>query len=474
MSNIKVSPGDGLAALLLQHVGTGGIISEGFDTAMRMLPPDTSRLDKKTADKIREFVKLNPMLLKALTDITKATHNLGGGKHVAHVPTHGVAELYASDRPRGNGELIENLQDVEKHCGIYTYDVVQQTPKLIKKDVDMVNVWKTTEEVATKKTLTGAWATEDPEAISKLKETAVCKVLPGAVVAADFVDEDIEIELTLEDTPLLSTQSEILGSIENGVQNTSKESKTKISRNVNQFRRTGEFADKHHITLPFDDVSPKVDGEPLLIRTGGGKSYAVSRSGLRYGVKVKGRFEAEGREARRIKANVELYPGIHDPKQAFLTHFWYFGIGNDIGRRLLSRLLERKRITISLPGGKKLPLELPTFENVPQFDGIVMHCGTEQYFVKKHPTIDVKEPGTKKYLDDMLGARQEWRDGLWEYEVRHCDGENVGLSLYPFRQRFDKTRENGLENIIAAINAPNYDAWLEKLAESGLLGTQEE
>lgn len=466
-SEISTSPGDNLATLVIKTCTIGGIISEGLDEAMSKLPTNTRTLDVSNAKKIREFVNNNPALLNALTAITSAAANLSGGINATHVPTHGVAEFFPSDRPRGNGEQIVELSEVEDHCAVFSYDVVQQTPDLVRKDVDAVHVWKTTDEKTTNKTLDGKWHTEDVDAIAALKQSSVCAELPGAEMAAKYAVEDrVVCSLQYSEFPVLSTQSDILGKVNpDGSHDTSDEAKSHIARNVNNFRRVGEFHDQHHLSYEIDDVSPKVDGEPLFIRTGGDDSrgYAVSRSGLKLDAAIYGRFEAEDRKGRRTKFLVECWPTIEEVERVYLTHVWHFGIGNDIGRPLLKELLGKKNIFIDIMG-KEFPLELPTFENVPVYDGAVLHAGTTQLFIKKVPTIDVKLNSTKAYLDTLLGKNQDWRNGLWEYKVERTPH----LTLTPLRQRFDKTRENKLENILSAINSPTYHSVMDHLEDKGL------
>ena len=62
-------------------------------------------------------------------------------------------------------EVIQGAADVKKQSAVATFDVLQQTPKLLDEDVDQYHYESTREERPTNKTATGVWQTAEKKVL---------------------------------------------------------------------------------------------------------------------------------------------------------------------------------------------------------------------------------------------------------------------------------------------------------------------
>jgi len=250
-------------------------------------------------------------------------------------------------------------------------------------------------------------------------------------------------------------------------------------------RRTGMFGTADVNPQVITAVTPKMDGEALYIRVTPTKSFAVDRIGNTYKVKINGRFEAMNRELRCISMLTEWVPKIGPEAEVFVTHVWQFGTPNGIGLPYTRKLLNSKTITIGFKAGDyklhpnamtkfdgtMVPIRFPSFER--PSDGLVVHKGCNQRFLKPYRTVDIKKPETYAVLKRDYNVRfdKEHHGVLCEFAVINATDK---IEFVFIKYRTDKTTENDLDNIIDLITSADFDTWFDEIDLRMLDGTLEQ
>lgn len=381
--------------------------------------------------------------------------------------TYGVPELYPGKTPRGTGEEVRKIASVTAHPGVYTRDVIQQTP-MCEKDVDSVNIITSADAVTGSKAPVGTWAAA-PEAVKEAVQW-VSKDPPRGVVL-EMKRESVVITLTPHASTLLDEASgKVAGQKtldESGSPTVSVTSAAvkMCAENARLFRKTGEHNDVLGYCMTPDTVTAKVDGEALQIISGTGRrprpdyddtqagAFAVSRNGSVWRAEISGRYEAEERTVRVARLTVEVYPRVDAPEAAFLVDADVFGVGNSQGYAFIAEVLKRKGMVLNL-GGKELPLQAACLCTVPpsMSDGVVLHSNRRQSFVKSRISIDL-EPGdvkdaVKKTWDVIEGPEGE-KVGVSEYRAK-TDMEGKTTLVF-YRPRPDKIHGNRMTNITSLM-----------------------
>ena len=107
----------------------------------------------------------------------------------------------------------------------------------------------------------------------------------------------------------------------------------------------------------------------------------------------------------------EWVPKVQPGAEVYATHVWQFGTPNGVGVRYTKTLLQQKKIQIAWKegdyrldsqrrkhhSGTTVPLRFPTFGV--KSDGLVVHRGTNQRFLKPYRTVDIKEQDTYEALE---------------------------------------------------------------------------
>lgn len=458
MSELREHPGLDLAGLLIQQSATGGCLRNFIDEALAVLGPvGDSGLDAAQYRLLCEFVDTQGDALKRADEILKKVDDINDTERVTHIPTRGIPELYPAGRPRGNGIQLEHIDEVVQYPAIYTFDVLQQAPEVLAKDVDQIHIVAKKEAAPSRDMPDGQWA--------PLSEEIETVDVGGLHVNYNICEEDVMIELESVQLALLDTNNIIVGREDTvlGVNDYTADAIRQVVMAAGDFKRHGTQVGCNVMHLKVDSVSPKIDGCPLYIDIGGRKSQATSRIGDKFEARIVGRFEKELRAQRRVKMLVEAYPNVREPEAFFLLQAWIFGIPNETGRKYMEQLIKRKNIQISLKG-RVYDLKFPTFLNVPPdwADGAVLHCRTFQYFCKPRSTIDVQTEETKRHLERNFNVSCDWRDGLWEYAV-HPSKVDKTIELIPLRVRWDKLRENQITNIEDVLTSPDLYSVIDML-----------
>jgi len=255
----------------------------------------------------------------------------------------------------------------------------------------------------------------------------------------------------------------------------------KAKYNIKSFKRTGYFGLADIRPKSVDHVSPKIDGEPMYIRVTEGKGVGYDRKGSKYNVSITGDYERKGRRHRSFKLLTEWVPRIEPGAKVYLTHAWQFGVPNMLGFEFSSKLLENKQVVVVWPEavyrldhgpprlrGSRMSLALPRFGA--RCDGLVLHQGVIQRYIKPYRTIDIKEPDTYEAVKNATGAIFDYEKPGSVCEYAYIPGE-VPRFKY-IKTRRDKQYENAFANIMDLITAPDFDTWfdeLESLMEDGEL-----
>lgn len=251
----------------------------------------------------------------------------------------------------------------------------------------------------------------------------------------------------------------------------------KIAYNTKHFKRTGLFGTSDLAPRSVDFVTPKIDGEPMYIRVDSkGKSLGFDRKGSRYAIKITGRFEQEGRKPRGFKLLTEWVPCIRPGAEVFITQMWQFGTPNNVGFQYTQKVMQNKKIDVVWEAGTykydlmrkrdqvsvTMPLQLPTFGK--RSDGLVVHKGMNQRFLKPYRTVDIKKQSTYDTLtrDFRCQFDKMYPNLVAEFNVSVWD---TRIKFTFVKLRKDKNSENDIDNIIDLITNADFDTWFDELDE---------
>jgi hypothetical protein len=461
MDVLKEQPGLEAAKNIIKNCCFNGPLQEFVDNALEILGPvGTGGFTLEQLMKAKQLIKEAPRALEAAQEIIDSTEKIAN-KNSNVVVTYGVPEVYPGDKPRSTGTKIYVPSEVKNFHGIITNDVLQQTPELLQcNDVDQLHLLGSVDARETNKMADGFWR-ELPSSIPYVDED-------GKKYVEKYTTEEIEYDMTLLKKTNLSTTNEVIGYSDEFEDHFSKTAVLEVLNRIRATKRHG----MHGGSMPPDPkttaITPKVDGCPLFMKRGYAKDACFTRIGDEFEC-IERSSRIGKKEERKTQLLIELFPNPYRPERAFLLHYWVFGIPNCSGYTSMERMMEKKKITINFKGfdnyEKKLSLEMPTFKNVKphESDGIVLHQGEHQLFYKKFKTIDVKKESTKKEIEEKLGVKVQWKDGLWEYKIMPLsnDPNKARITLVPLRQRTDKNSENRMENIIDCLGAPDLESVME-------------
>lgn len=477
-ATIKKNPADNLAKMVLA-AGSAGSIANSMREILRGLPSNCKSRNTLNAAGV-DYVK-NQLLTKhqgaiiAMEALLTETRKVANNK-VNVVNVMDTTEVYAAGKGKTNGRTVENYDEIAQESAIFTNDVLQQTPEMLELDVDQFHVEHTREQRPTNRNAKGVWDTK--QHVVDNSSTLEART-PKGIFTYVFQEEEVKIslkplELVVQDDhgkpAALINQKEfaIIGG---------EKMEQKISYNIKGFKRTGLFGTSDFVPGNVDFITPKLDGEPMYIRVAtSGKAYGCDRKGSKFEVKLEGLFERQGRRERGVKLLTEWVPRIEPGAEVFLTNAWQFGTPNNIGFAYTKKLLERKKIKIVWEAGvykynltKKITqpevsvdLKLPEFGK--RCDGLVVHKGMNQRFLKPYKTVDIKKQTTHDTLVRDFGVEFDYfRPGyVCEYAV-HANGTKILFKRV--KERKDKHQENDIDNIIDLITNADFDTWFDELAD---------
>ena len=393
-----------------------------------------------------------------------------------------TTELYAGSRPRTSGDVIEEYAEVKKQPAVATFDVLQQTPKLLDEDVDQYHYESTREERPTNKTATGVWQTAEKRDLGVGEFEFVNDLGHHTYVLRE---EEVTIELEPQDVVLQDDKGKTVALIAQAQNKTiiPPQLEHRLASNIKMHKRAGLFGMSDLIPEQVDAVTPKIDGEALYIRVNENRGFAVDRKGSRFSVSIKGRFEREGRSSRSVSMLTEWVPKVQPGAEVYVTHVWQFGTPNGVGVRYTKTLLQQKKIQIAwkegdyrldLTGRKHyscttVPLRFPTFGV--KSDGLVIHRGTNQRFLKPYRTADIKDAKTYEELERRgVVFDKKYPGKVVEFVVNGVAAggdvdHKIGIKLNFVKFRRDKVKENGLDNILDMLASMDFDTWFDELDE---------
>ena len=179
----------------------------------------------------------------------------------------------------------------------------------------------------------------------------------------------------------------------------------------------------------------------------------------------------------------EWVPKVQPGAEVYVTHVWQFGTPNGVGVRYTKTLLQQKKIQIAwkegdyrldLTGRKHyscttVPLRFPTFGV--KSDGLVIHRGTNQRFLKPYRTADIKDAKTYEELERRgVVFDKKYPGKVVEFVVNGVAAggdvdHKIGIKLNFVKFRRDKVKENGLDNILDMLASMDFDTWFDELDE---------
>jgi len=204
------------------------------------------------------------------------------------------------------------------------------------------------------------------------------------------------------------------------------------------------------------------------------KGVGYDREGSRYNVKITGSFEKKGKRQRSFKLLTEWVPRIEPGAKVYLIHAWQFGVPNMLGYKFSEKLLANKRVEVHWKDGlyrldhgkprqqgSRMPLALPKFGV--RCDGLVLHQGIIQRYIKPYRTIDIKERDTYDAVKNATGAVFDSECPGTVCEFAYIPGEKPRFKFV--RKRVDKFNENALANILDLVTAPDFDTWFDEICD---------
>jgi len=179
----------------------------------------------------------------------------------------------------------------------------------------------------------------------------------------------------------------------------------------------------------------------------------------------------------------EWVPKVQPGAEVYVTHVWQFGTPNGVGIKYTKTLLQQKKIQIAWKegdyrfdltrrrhySGTTVPLRFPTFGA--KSDGLVVHKGTNQRFLKPYVTVDIKEKETYEALERRgVIFDRKYPGKVAEFVVSGVAAASdashkIGIKLSFVKKRRDKVKENALDNIIDALATMDFDTWFDELDE---------
>ena len=120
--------------------------------------------------------------------------------------------------------------------------------------------------------------------------------------------------------------------------------------------------------------------------------------------------------------------------------------------------------------GTTVPLRFPTFGA--KSDGLVVHKGTNQRFLKPYVTVDIKEKETYEELERRgVIFDRKYPGKVAEFVVSGVAAASdashkIGIKLSFVKKRRDKVKENALDNIIDALATMDFDTWFDELDDN--------
>jgi len=468
--HLKQNPATDASMAIISAMVKGAAIPTGLDELFKLLPPCGTTLTGPQLELAAAFWRTRREALDAAKAINAAIKKTTSQEaRQCNFANYGTPQLYPNNKSRGGGTPIEDLNEVGDFPAICSHDVLQQTPEVLDIDNDQSHVVENQSEVPTNKMPSGLWKTSPIPLEGLIVDTF------GATKVYTKINtcENVGIHLKQLTRPLLDACNTVIGSRDaKGVRVDSDAIRATVN-SAKKFQRHGKHTDIMLASIKFDDISPKIDGEPLHIDIpkDSNVGMAYTRNGATYEVTINS--DKRTGKPRRLITMLEFFPSVDNAQRIFATHITSFGITNYSGRKFTRALLDSKTVNVSVAPLIAPPychlLELPTFDNVspPSTDGVVVHSGNDQYFIKRVRTVDIKTDKLKQQLTDY-GFIADWeKDGLWEYAISH-DVPTCPPRLTPLRQRVDKINENRFENIVLMANAPDFHAWLELLQSQDL------
>lgn len=490
---IVQNPAQNLASLILA-AGSSGSIATAMRDILSRLPKNgkhNNSLTKAGLDFVKdELISQHAGAIRAMETILDEA-SLVANQKTELVHAHDTTELYGGGRPRTSGRVLEKLEEVKEEAAIFSYDVLQQTPQVLEMETDQYHYEATREDRPTFKNAMGKWTTAD-RVVDEVKTLEVLDDLGYHTMV--FQPEEVNIVVEPEEVVVMDDAGKPAAIVtqSQGRVDTGQKCDRRIKYNIKNFKRTGMFGTPDISPDMVDDVTPKIDGEALYIKVGESKSFGFDRKGSRFKVTIDGMFEREQRKRRSVSILTEWVPRIEPGARVFVTHIWQFGTPNPCGTAYTKKLLSVKEVNVlwkegkyrlnlgkpQLVQGTKVPLEFPYF-GAPS-DGLVVHQGRNQRFLKPYRTVDIKHAETyetleKEYNVVFKDKQTAWVGHLCEFavhSVKMVEGKNkpTNIEMVFVKHRLDKQGENDLDNIIELITSADFDTWFDELEERMEIG----
>jgi hypothetical protein len=477
--SIKANPADNLAKMVLA-AGSAGSIALAMRDILKNLPPSCrsrNTLNAAGVEYAKEcLLKKHQGAIVAMEALLTETRKVAQNK-VNLIDVLDTTELYAAGNGKtASGNTIETLEEVQNEAAIFTNDVLQQTPQLPDYDVDQCHFEHTREQRPTNRNAAGVWNTHERQ----IDEESTLEVkTPKGFFTYVVQKEEVTISVKPLDVVVqddLGRPAAIIDQEDFAILGGEKMNK-KIAYNTKHFKRTGLFGTADLAPRSVEFVTPKIDGEPMYIRCDSkGKSFGFDRKGSRYKITITGRFERAGRRGRGFKLLTEWVPSIKPGAEVFITQMWQFGTPNNIGLPYTLKVMKNKQISMVWESGiykydlkrkveqleTTVPLLLPVFGK--RSDGLVVHKGMSQRFLKPYKTVDIKKQSTYDVLtrDYRCSFDKMYPNVVCEFSVSIWDGR-IKFKFVKYRK--DKDQENDIDNIIDLITNADFDTWFDELDE---------
>jgi len=473
------NPAEQLAKCIIA-AGTTGAIAVAMRSILANLPPGSKQANTLTKSGLQyvrqQLLTQHAGAIAAMDEILREAAEVTSDVHVP-VQAMDTTELYGAERPKTTGRNLDKYEDVKEEAAIFTYDVLQQTPEVLAEDLDQCHYEETREERPTTKNAAGVWRTA-PRVLDADKSLEA--TMKRGFYTYVFQPEEVVIEITPDEYVVVDDAGKPAAIIkqETGDILTGDVLNKRVNANAKKFKRTGLFGTSDFMPSMVEYITPKLDGEPMYLKVNDGVGAGFDRKGASYKIKMRGRLE--GRKGKRsIKMLVEWVPKIGPGARVYLLHAWQFGTPNNVGHAYTRRLLEIKDIKVSWPKGDYMyglqkrktyegaisPLLLPVFGE--QSDGIVLHHGNSQRYLKPYKTVDVKKQDTIDTLEKNYNVEfnRKYPGRISEYGISlKLLPEGKTRILFTFiRFRPDKLYENQIDNIIDLLTSADFDAWFGEL-----------
>lgn len=190
-------------------------------------------------------------------------------------------------------------------------------------------------------------------------------------------------------------------------------------------------------------IRPKYDGRFLVIQGGGGWLRATTRDGRRYWLASE----------LDIQCAVELFDYDEFGGEYIIlsvTKLHGNRIPSDLN--LLDAFREKWKFKIELKSRSGVSKVYNPKTRAPPSDGIIIHTGSEQYYIKDRPTVDIWAAQVPM-LDLEFKGKKLGKTGVYECHFK------PGI-LVVRKRRFDRVLPNSADKIVDVVNAITVEQYL--------------